>query len=115
MVLRLPPDVIAKVPFEIDPVVRVIWLVGIIPMLSGLGHIISSVAIRSDPPREIEFPEDAPLRIEPEHRPVAVPASSHVDDYATTVSPREAPPSVTDRTTNILEHQARTSPSNQPS
>jgi hypothetical protein len=114
MVLRLPPDVIAKVPFEIDPVVRVIWLVGIIPMLSGVGHIISSAAIRSDPPREIEFPEDAPLRIEPEHRPVAVPASSHVDDYATTVSPREAPPSVTDRTTNILEHQARTSQSNQP-
>jgi hypothetical protein len=114
LVLKLPPDVIAKVPFEIDPVVRVIWLIGLLPILSGLGHIISSLAIRSDPPKEIEFPESSPLRIEPERHPVATPGPPPVDDYATTVSAREAPPSITDRTTNILEHQARASQSKQP-
>src|SRR5262245_30166979 len=31
LVLKLPPHVIAEVPFEIDPVVRVIWLVGLLP------------------------------------------------------------------------------------
>ncbi|MDX6497917.1 MAG: hypothetical protein QOG23_1177 [Blastocatellia bacterium] len=29
LVLKLPPDVIAKVPFEIGPVVHVIWLLGL--------------------------------------------------------------------------------------
>jgi hypothetical protein len=114
LVLRLPAEFYEKVPFEIAPVVRVLWVIGLIPMLSGVGHILSSFAIRSDPPKEIEFPESSPLKIEADHYPAAAPASPHVDDYATTVSPREAPPSVTDRTTNILEHQTRISQSKQP-
>ena len=32
LVLKLPPDVIAKVPFEIEPVVRVIWLLGLLQL-----------------------------------------------------------------------------------
>ncbi len=56
LVLKLPPDVIAKIPFEIDPVVRVVWLVGLIPMLAGLGHILAGLTIRPAPVKQIEFP-----------------------------------------------------------
>src|SRR5215510_5131770 len=31
LVLKLPPDVIAKIPFELDPVVHIIWLLGLLP------------------------------------------------------------------------------------
>src|SRR5205807_9167565 len=64
LVLKLPPDVIAKIPFEIDPVVHVIWLLGLIPMLSGLGHILAGLSIRPEPVRQIETPEQQPLRID---------------------------------------------------
>jgi hypothetical protein len=99
LVLKLPPDVIAKIPFEIDPVVRVFWLIGLIPMLSGLGHIIAGLTIRPAPMKQIEFPEPPPLRIDSEFERKDYP------DLSTVVSPREPPASVTDRTTNILEHK----------
>src|SRR4030095_6083267 len=38
--LRLPSDVIEKIPFAIDPVVRSLWAFGFLPMLSGVGHVI---------------------------------------------------------------------------
>lgn len=97
LVLKLPPDLIARIPFELDPVVHVIWLIGLIPMLSGLGHIIAGLTIRREPARQIEFPEQSPLRIDPV-------AAETVQNGARQMPPlREAPPSVTDRTTNILE------------
>ena len=99
LVLRLPPDVIAKIPFEIDPVVRVLWLIGLIPMLSGLGHILAGFTIRRAPMRQIEFPEQSPLRIDSEFERKDYTAES------TLVNRREPPQSVTDRTTNILEHK----------
>src|SRR5688500_5341729 len=34
LVLKLPPEFIASVPFEIDPVVRILWLLGVMPALS---------------------------------------------------------------------------------
>lgn len=112
LVLKLPPDVIARIPFEIEPVVRVFWLIGLIPMLSGVGHIIAGLsirsepgirsepAIRSEPQSQIEFPAESPLRIDQEHT-----GTSRFDEESTVVAtPREAPASVTDRTTNILHH-----------
>jgi hypothetical protein len=90
LVLKLPPDILARIPFEVDPVVHVLWLIGLVPMLSGLGHIIAGLTIKREPLREVEFPEQSPLRIEP----VAETAQ---------YQPAEAPPSVTERTTNILE------------
>src|SRR3989454_2753523 len=66
LVLKLPPDVIASVPFEIDPVVRVLWLIGLIPMLSGLGHILAAFTIRPAPMKQIEFSEPSALRIDSE-------------------------------------------------
>jgi hypothetical protein len=87
LVLKLPPDFVAKVPFEIEPVVRILWLVGLMPALSGVGHIIAGLLIRPDPPRQIEAAKVAPELSESE--PIV----------------RTAPASVTERTTNILERR----------
>jgi hypothetical protein len=103
LVLKLPPDVIAKVPFEIGPVVHVIWLLGLIPMLSGIGHILAAFSIRPDPARPLELSEQKPLRIDS-----PVDATQNTPEMSLGIS-REAPASVTERTTNILdrnpEHQ----------
>jgi len=101
LVLKLPPEAIAKIPFEIDPVVHVLWLLGLIPMLSGVGHIIAGLSIKPGRAKEIEVAEPAPLRID-------APEASG-DQYRAPIAPgvRDAPPSVTDRTTNILEHRVR--------
>jgi hypothetical protein len=106
LVLKLPADVIARIPFEIDPVVRVLWLIGLLPMLSGLGHIIAGLSIRRQPRSPIE----SPLRIDSSTSSVtATPASrSEYDDERTAVGTREPPASVTDRTTNILDREPRT-------
>jgi hypothetical protein len=87
MVLKLPPDVIAKIPFEIDPVVRALWWVGFIPMLSGVGHILAGLCIRPRPDRELEASFTPPRDLD-EGEPTKV----------------SAPASVTERTTNLLEH-----------
>lgn len=87
LVLKLPPDFVAKVPFEIEPVVRILWLVGLMPALSGVGHIIAGLLIRPDPPRQIEASKAAQELSERE--PIV----------------RTAPASVTEHTTNILERR----------
>jgi hypothetical protein len=87
LVLKLPPDVIAKVPFEIAPVVRMLWLVGLMPALSGLGHIVAGLLVRPDPPEPIVAAKPIPMPSEP----IAY----------------SAPVSVTERTTNLLEHEIR--------
>jgi hypothetical protein len=89
LVLKLPPDVVAKVPFEIEPVVRMIWLVGLMPALSGVGHLLAGLLVRPDPPAELEPARPAPALIERE--PI----------------PRATPVSVTERTTSLLEHEIR--------
>ena len=88
LVLRLPPDFVARVPFEIEPVVRMLWLVGLMPVLSGVGHIVAGLFVRPDPPAEIETPK-ASLALG-ESEPI-----------------RAIPVSVTERTTNLLEHEIR--------
>ena len=94
MVLKLDPDILNKIPFDIASVVRIIWLIGLIPMLSGLGHIFAGLTIRPGARKEIEFPEDAPLRIDP---PQTDP------DLTVAATARQTPISVTERTTNILD------------
>ncbi|HEX3229015.1 MAG TPA: hypothetical protein VHQ95_08620 [Pyrinomonadaceae bacterium] len=93
IVLRLDPDIINKVPFDIPSVVRVVWLIGLIPVLSGLGHLFAGLTIKTAPEKQIEFPADGPLRIDP---PLPDPA-------LTTASARQPLTSVTERTTNILD------------
>ncbi len=84
LILKLPPHVIEKIPFEIDPVVHVMWLIGLIPMTSGIGNIISGLLIR---PSRHRLPdrEDRPAELEEHAQP---PVMRH---------------SVTDRTTELLE------------
>lgn len=96
--LRLPADVMAKIPFAIDPVVHILWLIGLIPMLSGVGHIIAGLSIRTKPGNEIQGVDAGPLRIETPSL-----QNARTDPELTIISPREAPTSVTERTTNILD------------
>jgi hypothetical protein len=80
LVLKLPPHIVDQIPFDIDPVVKIIWLLGLLPVTTGVGHIIAGLLIR--PQRE------EPLR-ELTDRPLTNPI----------------PISVTDHTTNLLEPQ----------
>jgi len=96
--LRLPTDVILSVPFAIDPVVRSLWAIGMIPMLSGVGHIIAGLSIKTDSPKVIDSPEQMPLSINPETA-----KRSSINPDRATAPVHEAPPSITDRTTNILD------------
>jgi len=106
LVLKLPPDVIARTPFEIDPVVRVLWLIGLLPMLSGVGHIVAGLSIKRQPVQPIE----SLLRIEAEPPAALEVPSSHSenDDERTVIGRQEPSASVTDRTTNILDREPRT-------
>jgi hypothetical protein len=100
MVLKLPPHIIAQVPFEIDPVVRVIWLIGLVPTLSGVGHILSGLLIRPTPelpPQQVSFP---PTEAETQQRLDAPPRV----ESPTPVTGSTTPASVTERTTNLLDH-----------
>lgn len=98
LVLKLPPDFLARLPFEVDPIVPVLWLVGLIPTLSGLGHIIAGLSIKPGRVKQIEFPE-SPLRIESAASDTVRRAPEPM------AAPREVPPSITDRTTNILDRE----------
>ena len=91
------PDVIARIPFEINPVMHVIWLIGLIPMLSGFGHILAGLSIRPEPARPVELSEPKPLRIDSPIETTRYPSEQ------TGTMGREAPASVTERTTNILD------------
>ena len=82
LVLKLPPEIVAQIPFEIDPVVKIIWLFGLLPATTGIGHIIAGLLIR--PERE------QPQLEQPASEPPALYSS---------------PASVTDHTTNLLEPQ----------
>jgi hypothetical protein len=95
LVLKLPPEVINQVPFEIDPVVKVLFLFGLLPASTGVGHILAGLLIRpgkqqppqieaSPTPEEIEFPTRNP----------PTPATRSVHG------------SVTENTTNLLEERS---------
>jgi len=104
LVLKLPPHIIQQVPFEIDPVVRVLWLMGLIPMLSGVGHILSGLLIRpapEPPSQQVLFPA---TEVETPLPPrVETPIPQQVE-ASTKVTGPTAPNSVTERTTNLLDH-----------
>lgn len=95
LVLKLPPEIVAEAPFEIEPLVRVLWLVGLIPALSGLGRIIAGLTIRRG--KASELAERAP-RVSA--RPPLILEKERENERGL----YEPPASVTDRTTNILNH-----------
>ncbi len=82
LILKLPENIIAQAPFDIQSLVHVIWLVGLIPTLTGVGRILAGLTIR---------PESKPLL------ELSRPATE-TNEFP----PRFEPASVTERTTNIL-------------
>lgn len=88
VILRLPPDVIAQIPFEIDPVVRIIWLLGLLPVTTGVGHIIAGLLIRPQRPQ----PQQLDQVVTPPRALADTPLANPVS-------------SVTDHTTNLLERE----------
>ncbi len=93
LVLKLPPDWIAKTPFEIEPVVHVFWLVGLLPALSGLGHIVAGLLIRASTAPGLPSTPQSPAEIDP--------ASTQTITQGKT--PLHFSGSVTEHTTNILD------------
>ncbi len=95
VILKLPPHVIADIPFELDPVVRVIWLIGLIPSFTGVGHILAGLLIR---------PKHSQLD------PVGQPQIEEVEFPRNTVAATSdigpTPRSVTENTTNLLHEKS---------
>jgi hypothetical protein len=92
LVLKLPPHIIAQIPFDIDPVVRIIWLLGLIPTSRGLGHIVAALLI---PPLQDQLQETEQRRMEQVEGPRST--------VSRTSSIPSVPQSVTDRTTALLQ------------
>ena len=91
LVLKIPPETLAKIPFEVEPVVRMLWLIGLIPALSGMGRIIAGLLLR--PSREAEA--------------AALKSAERTEQLAPSVAEAEITPlSVTERTTDLLNHKA---------
>ena len=88
LVLKIPPDELAKIPFELEPVLRVVWLAGLMPTLSGLGRIIAGVAIRPAHVRGVET--GGQLGASPAQGP----------------TPEALPGSAVEHTTELLDRQA---------
>jgi hypothetical protein len=94
LVLKIPPDDLAEIPFEVEPVARMIWLVGLIPALSGLGRLVAGLLVGTS--RETQTREPKTVADTPE------PARLTPPDPAQTY----APGSVTDHTTELLDDKA---------
>lgn len=92
LILKVPPNVLAEIPFELDPVVRVLWMVGLIPALSGAGRILAGLLIR--PTRSAETDRNLPEQVD---------TTSPQEASVAAFSPRSVPASVTDHTTHLLE------------
>lgn len=91
LVLKLPPDFIAKIPFDLEPAVHMIWLIGLIPALTGLGRITAGLLIKPAPaPKTIEPPEGTPQQ-----------EQQSLPSPDTTTQP--IPPSITEHTTELLD------------
>jgi hypothetical protein len=85
LVLKLPPEWVARLPFEVPPMIHVLWLVGVIPTLTGIGRVLAGLYIGGANAKEIKAPAEP-------HQPIAsVPEQQRL------------PVSVTEHTTNILD------------
>lgn len=98
LVLKLPPEWLVKVPFELDPAVRIIWLIGLIPALSGAGHIVAGLFIKTAPVKRIDQPSRSQEEIARKRTPLAAPGS--ITEHTTVLLDHEPPP----RPTNELEN-----------
>src|SRR5258705_366254 len=86
---RGPLPKINQIPVELEPVVRVIWLLGLIPALTGLGHIIAGLLIQTKPQQRqlAEFPQQSPPT-----GPTSASIRSSVTEHTTNLLDRESLP-----------------------
>ena len=85
--LKLPPDILGRIPFEAVQLFRIIWLLGLLPITSGIGHILAGLLIRPD------------AEPQPELDQVVSPPRELTDQPVT----NPIPVSVTEHTTNLLD------------
>ena len=101
IVLRIPEHILADAPFDIDSVVGIVWLVGLMPALTGIGRILAGLSIRPEPLDTSNNLRSAisDLRTtnELDQPNQAAQMNGPADMYE--------PPSVTERTTNILNRR----------
>ncbi|MGZ5435612.1 MAG: hypothetical protein ACXWID_01785 [Pyrinomonadaceae bacterium] len=105
---KFPPALIDGRAFDFDSLLRIAWVIGLLPTFAGFGHIIAGLTIRRHRPDENVPPPETPLRIGEPAEPVFAPGSAFAarqDDEATVLAAATQPDSVTERTTNILEHK----------
>jgi hypothetical protein len=95
LVLKLPPEAVSQIPFELEPVVRILWLAGLVPMLSGAGHILAGLLIRPTP-------ADRQSTLQGNAEPAAAVLSPHTAENASLPRPG-SPVSITEHTTNLLD------------
>ncbi len=101
LILKVPPDVVGQIPFELEPVVRILWLLGLIPVLSGLGHIVAGLLIR--PTKPSSDPNTiGPVALRDSYLETANPESSTAPEPLVRGPSRDVPASVTEQTTNLL-------------
>ena len=84
----LPPEILGRIPFEWVSISRIIWLLGLLPVTSGLGHIVAGLLIRPD--REEQAPQLDQV-VSPPRELIDRPVTNPI------------PMSVTDHTTNLLD------------
>lgn len=106
LVLKLPPNVLAEVPFELEPVVSVIWLFGLIPTLSGFGHLLAGLMIRPGRHANVDASmggsiNRSTLENTAENIPAKIDTHAKVANAANS-SLHGSPASVTEHTTNLL-------------
>ena len=105
---KFPPADLNGRPFDFDSLLRIAWVIGLLPTFAGFGHIIAGLTIRRHRPDENVPPAETTLRIGEPAEPVFAPGpafAARQDDEATVLGAATQPDSVTERTTNILEHK----------
>jgi hypothetical protein len=98
LVLKIPPETLAKLPFELEPVLKIIWLIGLIPALSGLGRIIAGLMIKPAPQKSLSSGESYQPAAE-----VAGEIRTPLPDNF--ITPEEQPMSVVENTTKTLDQK----------
>ena len=93
IVLKIPPPDLARIPLELEPVIQTLWLVGAVPVFSGIGRIVSGLLIR--PSKQLPAP---PLDEAAQLEEARAAAARH----AALAAPAH---SVTDHTTELLQQE----------
>ena len=95
LVLKIPPETLARFPFEVEPLVRVAWLVGLLPTLSGLGRVVAGLTIKTTRPAGLEGEEESRPQVEGVRR-------GQTPAIAGGRAPEAAQSSVVEHTTELL-------------